>query len=289
MKSLEKQDKHIAIFGAGGFIGNALAGFLEKRGRRVFAFNRADCDMLDPVEVRQTMDALPCPCIVVLCCCISRHRDDSYNAFSKNTLMIENYVNAASAGSVLQTIYLSSTDVYGDAPVLPISEETAIRPNGYYGLSKFACEQILFHNMEKTGQVTALRLPGIYGPNDMGRSILGMFTRNIIHGKEITVFGDGSTLRDFVLVDDLCRLIALLTDRPYQGVINVAGGESLPLKDILELIAKQANRPLNVNHAPPGKRSNDLVFDVPVLSEIAPSVNFTPLNEGIRFLVEANL
>lgn len=278
----------VVVFGAGGFIGNALSAYLKRGGREVISLTRTECDMLSPEQVSGAISRLPVPCPVVLCSCISRHKEDSFNSFTKNTQMIENFVRAASPGKVMQTIYLSSTDVYGDAPELPITEKTAIRPNGYYGLSKFACEQILFHHAARIGSVSALRLPGIYGPNDMGRSILGMFTRRIIAGQEVTVFGDGSTMRDFVLVEDLCKLIQVLLERPYHGVLNVAKGESLRLDEILKLISLHSGSKLNIVHAQPGKRSSDLVFNVPVLSRVAPSVVFTPLHEGIERLVEAN-
>jgi len=134
--------------------------------------------------------------------------------------------------------------------------------------------------------VTCLRLPGIYGPTDQGHSMLGMFARRVLRGQELTVFGDGSTLRDFVLVTDLCRIIETVLTHPRHGVLNVATGQSMKLLDILRLLATKAGVSLGLRFAPPGPRSHDLVFDTSALSAVVgEGFNMTPLSEGLEILV----
>lgn len=276
----------VLILGGGGFIGQALAGRLRLAGHEVLAPTRADCDLLDAASVRRTLDALPPGASLVHCACISRRQEESYPVFLKNIAMVQNVIEAAQPGRLRSLVYLSSTDVYGDGPRLPITEDTPFAPSGYYGTSKLTCEKLLCHQGALDCPVASLRLPGIYGPGDRGRSMLGMFARRIDTGETMTVFGDGATLRDFVLVDDLCRLIEGLVAAPWHGTLNVATGKSTALLDILRGLAQTLGRKLVLDFAPPGPRSRDLVFDTRALCAVAPQIEFTPIARGLALLAE---
>jgi len=161
-------------------------------------------------------------------------------------------------------------------------------PEFYYGVSKLANETLLLRAGLTDFPVTALRLPGIYGPTDNGHSILGMFARRVLRGQELTVFGDGGTLRDFVLVTDLCAIIEALFERPHHGVLNVATGHSMKLLDILNLLAATAGRELVLRYAPAGQRSHDLVFDnAALVAALGGELRLTPLAQGVGILIDS--
>lgn len=276
----------VLIFGANGFIGQALAGHLRRAGLDVRTPGRAECDLLDAASVERTLAGLPEGASLVHCACISRRQEESFPVFLKNIAMVQNVIEAARTARLRSLVYLSSTDVYGDGPALPITEDTPFAPSGYYGTSKLTCEKFLYHEGALSCPVTSLRLPGIYGPGDRGRSMLGMFARRIARGEAVTVFGDGSTLRDFVLVDDLCLLIGRLLGKPWHGTLNVATGRSTALLDILRGLAETLGCELKLGFAPPGPRSRDLSFDTSALRRVAPELEYTPIARGLALLAE---
>lgn len=287
---MSHEHKDVLVFGAGGFIGSTAVRRLRENGWNAIAYSRQDCDLTDAEAVRKVFAQRSAPCRVLLCGCVSRHFEDSFATMVKNIAMTENFVRAVRPGQVLSCVYLSSTDIYGNHPALPVTEETAALPEYYYGVSKLANETLLLRAGLADYPVTCLRLPGIYGPTDQGHSILGMFARRVLRGQELTVFGDGGTLRDFVLVTDLCAIIEGLFERPHHGVLNVATGNSMKLLDILHLLAETAGRGLNLRYAPPGLRSHDLVFDNrALLAALGTVPALTPLAQGTKILIDSLL
>lgn len=272
----------VVVLGAGGFIGRVLVDHLRALGSDVRAYSRADCDMTD-LQAVQACLAHNAGARYVFLSCISRNREDSFEAFELNVRMAHNFAQAAQDSPCGSLVYLSSTDIYGNRPELPVTEDSPVKPDGYYALSKLVNERILFHRL--ACPVTAIRLPGIYGPEDRGKSVLGMFTRRVLAGETVRVFGDGSTLRDFVHIDDLCRIIGQLLDAPQPGVLNIATGTSRRLLDILQTISDIAQRPLNLVMAPPEARSNDLVFDIRALRQAVGGFSPTGLEKGLELLV----
>ena len=276
----------VVIFGAGGFIGATLANQLKVEEYSVAALSRQVCDMLDPGSVQQALEHVPIPYSVVHAACLSRHEQDDFGALTKNVAMVENFLRAARPGAVRSLVYLSSTDVYGDAPVNPITENTSLAPAWYYALSKYTNESLLMRSGQLDCPVTVLRLPGIYGPHDRGRSILGMFARKVVHCELITIYGNGSTQRDFVLVSDLCEIIRRFLICPVPGVFNVANGRSMELMEILKVLSALSGKKLNVTMAAARVRSNDLVFNVTRLQEALGDMRMTPFEEGARRLLD---
>lgn len=274
----------VLILGANGFIGQALARHLRAAGQQVLTPTRAECDLLDAASVACALAALPDGASLVHCACISRRQGETYGLFLQNISMVQHCIDAVRPGRLRSVVYLSSTDVYGDGPELPVTEATPVAPSGYYGSSKLTCEKLLYHVGALDCPVTSLRLPGIYGPGDKGRSMLGMFARRIARGEAITVFGDGGTLRDFVLVDDLCLFIERLLAQPWHGTLNVATGRSTSLLDILQTLAETLACELKLGFAPPGPRSRDLVFDTSALRRVAPDLEYTPIVQGVALL-----
>lgn len=285
---MSEPGRDVLVFGAGGFIGSTAAQHLRAAGWSVRALSRQDCDLTNAEAVARIFTGRARPCCVLLCGCVSRHFEDNFSTLVQNVAMVENFLRAVQPGQVASCVYLSSTDIYGNHPVLPVTEFTAALPEFYYGASKLTNETLLLRSGLTDFPVAALRLPGIYGPTDQGHSILGMFARRVLRGQELTVFGDGGTLRDFVLVTDLCAVIELLLLRPHHGVLNVATGQSMKLLDILNLLAETAGRELNLRYAPAGARSHDLVFDNQALANaLGGELSMTPLATGAKILIDS--
>lgn len=278
----------VVVLGSTGFIGGRLCQWLNHAGYRVTGWSSRDCDLTDALTVKQKLTGLPQGTHVILCATVNRNVEDSYRAMGRNLLMAENLIDGAPRGRLGGLTFLSTVDVYGHTPLCPITEATAPRPMNYYGIGKLASEHLLRRPGAIDCPVTVLRLPGVYGAGDRQRSIVGTFLKRIVEGETITLYGDGRVLRDYVDVEDVCRIAAALLDNPQDRLLNLAKGESLPLKQIIERLAAVAGREpsLDMREAK-GNAAGDLVFDIAGLAQAVPGLAFTSLEDGARSYLQA--
>lgn len=278
-------DKELAVvFGHSGFVGGSVLEILGESKNVVMGVSSAECDLLDRQQVRRFLDKLGNGARIVFFSCIHRPVEDSYSAFCRNVEMVENLAASAPQGKLASVIYISSVDVYGHSPPLPITEQTVPFPSGYYGTAKLAGEFLLRRfGAAVECPISVLRLPGIYGRRDKGRSVVGRFVRRIMEEETITLFGDGTALRDFVLADDLADLILNLFDNPFDGVLNVATGKSCTIRDVVQTIEQVCGRRARLEAAPTDKNvAGNLVFDITHLRSTFPGFQLTSLSDGIE-------
>jgi UDP-glucose 4-epimerase len=131
--------------------------------------------------------------------------------------------------------------------------------------------------------VTILRLPGVYGPGDNDRSVVGKLVREIRDNHEVTIHGKGTARRDYVFIDDLCAIITRLLETRPRGTWNVAAGVSLSIREIASIIGEAAGTDFRTidGRAKPG-RDFDLVFDNSQLLSVLPGLCFTPFHDGVQ-------
>ena len=164
----------IMVFGAGGFIGAALAEHLRADGYEVIAPSSAECDLLSEASLSEYLSFLKKPVRIVFCAGITPKRDNSSEAMLKNIRMVQCLSQGITKVAAHSIVYLSSVDVYG-APEGVITEKTPISPRGYHGLAKLTSEIMFDIATSFSMPVTILRLPGIYGPGDLKKRIVGSF------------------------------------------------------------------------------------------------------------------
>jgi UDP-glucose 4-epimerase len=146
-------------------------------------------------------------------------------------------------------VYASSSSIYGEAEMMPTSEDVIPRPFSPYGVTKLAAEHLCHLYYANFGvNAVALRYFSVYGPRqrpDMGFRIFG---ECIIAGKPIVVFGDGTQTRDFTFVDDVVRAtrLAASTANIAGETFNVGGGAQVSVNYALELLESIAGERLSV-------------------------------------------
>lgn len=274
----------VVVFGSAGTIGAPLCTYLRKAGIQVMGVPRSQCDLLDPRATRQLVEGLPAQATLVFTSVINRWKEDSFDAMAKNLAMVEN-VALSAHGRIRAMVYLSSVDVYGRFPRLPIHEGSSILPESYYALAKFSGERLMIRSLQPACPVSVLRLPGVYGMGPGERSVLGSFLEKVMNRAPITIYGDGSILRDFVFVDDVCEIIRRLVLQPRPGIFNLATGTSLPLLEVLATLGRVLERRPDLHFAPPqGDSAGDLVFDTTGLELAFPGWTATPLTVGAGLL-----
>lgn len=143
-------------------------------------------------------------------------------------------------------VYASSSSVYGNAPVYPVSEDMIPQPISPYGVTKLAAEHLChLYSVNYGLPAVSLRYFTVYGPRQRPDMAIHKFMRAIIEGKKIDIYGDGTQMRDFTYVDDVVSANILAIDKGVSGdVYNVGGQENISISELLSklevLFCKQA-------------------------------------------------
>ena len=279
----------ILLFGHNGVIGGSLLRHLAVTGRDVLGVSSEQCDLTSPQAVKRYLSAIEDDFDVINCAVINRHRCQDYNAFADNCRMVQNMLEGMPVGRCRSMIHLSSVDVYGANPPCPITEQTMPHPDSYYALAKYTCERLIRMYPSRSFPVALLRLPGVYGPEDGGKSLIGNFIGKVLRGEGVTLFGSGQVRRDYCALQDLVSLVDSLLETPWDGVVNVVTGKSLSLCEILDRIALTSRcvPDVRLEEVDGDIASGDLVFHSALLENLWPHCVMRSMEQGIAEYVTA--
>jgi UDP-glucose 4-epimerase len=185
--------------------------------------------------------------------------------------------------------YLSSGGtVYGSPrpEELPVDESFPTAPSTTYGRLHRECEEAIEAVRAESGlDSRILRCATVYGEHQRpgrGQGVIVTFLDRIANGAPIEVYGDGSTIRDYVYVGDVADAVIALTaldDAP--PVINVGSGEAASLVDVLELVKAEVGKPAAVDQKEErGFDIHQIVLDTTLLHGTI-ELEMTPLRTGI--------
>jgi UDP-glucuronate 4-epimerase len=200
---------------------------------------------------------------------------------------------AARGAGVSRILFGSSSSVYGDSTPVPFREDAvAMEPVSPYAATKRAAELLLRSVAPVYGfRVASLRFFTVYGPRQRPDLAIHAFTRRMIEGRTLTLFGDGTQARDYTYCDDVVAgVLAALrwTETAPIGVehFNLGGNCSVPTGAMVDEISAALGMSPQIEWAPmqPGdvqRTAADLTKSGAVLG-YAPR---TPFPEGIRRFV----
>ena len=272
----------VIVVGKNSYVGAHLTNYLQAMDSEVLPLSSSDCDFLHLTEVIEQFDSFQNrPVSIVFLAVIKKDASNDYQSYLDNISLVNNLIKVASRTNICSIVYLSSVDVYGRGPVLPIIEQTRIDPDTWYGLAKYTCERMLILAESVECPITILRIPGIFGKGSADISVIGRMVASARADGHIMISGSGETLRDYVYVDDLCELIAMLIHKKYKGVINIATGKSRTILDIAKCVGQILNIELEIIGVERDARTFDLVFDTGRLKEIFPEFRFIELPTAI--------
>jgi len=163
-------------------------------------------------------------------------------------------LEAARRAGVRRVVLASSAAVYGDAPALPLAEETPLCPLSPYAASKQVNEMYasLYTRLFDL-EVVALRYFNVFGPrqrpDSMYAAAVPLFIQCLRGGEAPTVFGDGLQTRDLIFVADVARANLIAAEHPAAPgqVFNICSGRPTRLLDLLDILYRffpQAPPPL---------------------------------------------
>lgn len=206
---------------------------------------------------------------------------------SANIIVTSKLLDACVRTNIKKVVFISSGGtVYGKELHCPIKEDTPTHPISSYGLQKVTIEKLLYlYNYQYGLDYRCIRLANPYGPYQRANGILGVVTTFIDRmqkNEKVTIYGDGSVVRDFIFIDDAVKgIINIAGDVPYK-VFNLGCGYGTSIKNLLSTIQKVLNKTVDIEYLP--KRKNDVpenYLDISRYESVFGKLNPISLEEGI--------
>jgi UDP-glucuronate 4-epimerase len=307
----------VLVTGAAGFIGSHLSERLVARGDEVVGldnfdpfypravkernvvgllagprFSLVEGDLRQPADLERAFEAARPDAVVHLAALagVQPSLADPARYADVNVLGTVRITEAARKHGVRRFVFASSSSVYGRDSVPPFKEaDVCLQPVSPYASTKRAGELGLFTAHHLYGlDVTCLRFFTVYGPRQRPDLAIHKFARLILAGKPITLYGDGSTSRDYTWIDDIIDGVVAAIDEQGRGgppafrIYNLGGSRTTTLARLVELISGSIGQKPTIEWKPeqPGdmKRTH---ADVSLAGKALGYSPRVPIEEGI--------
>lgn len=203
-----------------------------------------------------------------------------------NVIGLQNILDFARERKIKQFVFASSSSVYGVNDHFPWKEEEQLLPISPYAMTKLAGEQ-LGHVYSKLFGIRflALRFFTVYGPAQRPDLAIHKFTKAILAGKPITMYGDGSTSRDYTYVKDIVSgiMAAIHYDKTDFEIVNIGNNYSISLKDLVSAIEEVLGKKAIIQQMP--EQPGDVPKTYADISKAKKLFGYdpkTPLKEGLE-------
>jgi NAD dependent epimerase/dehydratase len=264
--------KTVLVTGADGFIGSHLTEALVRNGFKVRAFvyynSFNSWGWLDqcPSEIKEQFEVFPgdirdphgvkeamkgCDAVLHLAALIaipfSYHSPDTYvDTNVKGTL---NVLQAARELGVQRIIHTSTSEVYGTAQFVPITEQHPLQGQSPYSATKIAADQLAYSFYSSFDlPVVTVRPFNTYGPRQSARAVIPTVITQIANGAREVQLGALTPTRDFSYVQDTVNgFLAVLNSNNGLGqVVNLGSNFEVSIRDTVSLIAESMNATVEI-------------------------------------------
>lgn len=150
-------------------------------------------------------------------------------------------------------VLASTSSAYGAADHVPFSEtDAADRPLSPYAATKLAAEHLAhsYHHLHGI-HVSVLRFFTVYGPAGRPDMVVFRFVRDVLEGRPLTLYGDGTQERDFTYVDDVVEAVERASRLDGFHLLNVGNDQPRSVNDLIGIVEEATGRRAQVRTEPP--------------------------------------
>jgi GDP-L-fucose synthase len=255
--ALTLSGKKVWVAGHRGMVGSAVSRKLEKEDCNIIKAGRDTVNLINQAEVNDWMNSVK-PDAIVLAASkvggIEANNNFPVDFLYENLMIEANIIHAAHLNKVERILFLGSSCIYPRLADQPIKENSLLTgvlepTNEWYAIAKIAGIKLIQAYRKQYGYNWISAMPtNLYGPGDnydLNRShVLPALLRKFHEAKvsnssEVTVWGSGTPLREFMHCDDLASALLFLL-KNYSGYehINVGSGDEVSIRELVEVIAK---------------------------------------------------
>ncbi|WP_162941294.1 NAD-dependent epimerase/dehydratase family protein [Achromobacter sp. B7] len=291
-----------AVLGAGGFLGTNLCQGLKPRVASLRAFGRRlsfpsaltdiewiPGDFSQPTSVATAISGCDTVFHLVNATTPASANIDKLADLQSNVTPTLRLLEACREAGVKRVIFISSGGtIYGLPKQVPTPESAPTDPITAYGISKLAIEKYLglyeyLHGL----QYRVLRVANPFGPYQTAlksQGVIAAFMHQCISHEPIHIWGDGSSVRDYVYVNDVVdAVLAAVQHHGPSRVFNIGGGQGRSLLDIVDVIKRVSGITPEIKFSP--SRSVDVprsILDITLASQELGWTPKTAFDEGMQ-------
>lgn len=211
-----------------------------------------------------------------------------------NCMGTQNILEEMKLHNVKNGVFASSSSVYGNCKEVPFREDMIVD----YAISPYAAtkkaNEVMAHVYHKLYDmnIIMLRFFTVYGPKQRPDLAINKFTRLMLEGKEIPMFGDGTTSRDYTYIDDIVDGIIksceyTLNNKNVYEILNIGNSSPTSLKEMIEIIASTLNVKPHINQLPMQPGDVDRTYaDISKANKLIGYEPKTSFKEGIKKFVD---
>lgn len=296
----------IGIYGANGFVGRNLLKRLTELGWPVRAVSRrfdaelreslsgmaefVEADLGNPSAMAATLEGLDA--VVQLVSTSSPASQNRHAGFDiqENVMPQVAFMQAAVDAGIGRYVFASSGGtVYGPQNATPTPEHALTNPICSHGLTKLTIEHYLrMHSLVDGLGAVVLRIANAFGPGQSvrkGQGLIPAILGRVAQGLPVQVVGDGTSVRDYVFIDDVAEAFVAALDRTRKaaGVFNVGSGQGRSVNDVIAALERELGTPIERTNIP--ARRTDTPISVLDVTAAERSLGWRPQTtfaEGLR-------
>jgi UDP-glucuronate 4-epimerase len=247
---MKGKSMNVLVTGSEGFIGKHLVRSLQDINHKVITHNGVKSFENVNIDAMIHLAAVAG---------IRPDKQDAFQHYNDNILQTLTHLDSCVRYGIPKFVFVSSSSVYGNSDSGPFSEtDNTDKPLCHYAATKKAGELACYTYHYLHGlDIACVRPFTVYGPGQKTEMAIPLFTKQILFGKKLSVFGNGNTLRDYVYVQDVVDgIIGTLSINHGYEIYNLGSEKASTTLELIRLIENRL-----------GKKANSIEFDYNTLGE----------------------
>ena len=216
--------------------------------------------------------------------------ENAVEVTNNNIVSTVNILEYSLNHNVKKVVYASSTSVYGNPIYTPLDEDHPKNPISPYAVSKLCCELYAdLYYREYELPTTSLRFYTVYGPRGRPDMAIRKFFNLILNNKTITIYGDGTQLRDFTYVLDIVNGLILAGEKSEDNgeIFNLGCSNPVTVNELVTKMYEIADKPKKIKNIE--KQQGDVDVTYSNTEKAKKILNYIPqvyIDEGLNHTFE---